>query len=80
MVLFYHDVICPHFNRPPKKDDIDNIGYRGFRTAVNRIGMTINDIKKKLGVTPYHEHKYVGMNFQDLVNFFINTIYPDLKA
>ena len=78
-IAFYRDIIYPHFNRVPNRDEIDNIGYRGFRNALKRIDKTLSDIIKKLGFTPNFEYKYVGMDFQDLVNFFINKIYPDLK-
>ncbi|MFW9872617.1 MAG: hypothetical protein ACFFG0_05895 [Candidatus Thorarchaeota archaeon] len=78
-LIFYRDFIYPLFNRVPKREEIDLIGYRGFRNAIKRIGLTPNDIVKQLGFKPNFEFKYIGMEFQDLVNFFIMKIYPDLK-
>ncbi len=78
-LIFYRDFIYPFFDRVPKKVEIDSMGLRGFRGALTKISINLTYIIKQLGFTPNFELKYVGMNFQDLLDLFIKKIYLDLK-
>lgn len=67
------------FEDIPKSHEIDKIGYRGFRAAIGRLGIGINDLINAAGLKPYFEYKYKGLNYNDLLNLFKNKIYPELK-
>lgn len=77
---FYREVIYPIFNRVPKKDEIDRMSYRGFRNAIRRIDMTMNEIIKLAGYKPLFELKYKDMNYNDLIEYFKEIIYSDVKV
>ena len=77
---FYNEVIYPRFNRVPTQHEIDQMGYRGFRSALKKVGKTLNDLVRECGYKPNFELKYNKMDFQDLVEFFVNDIIPDLLS
>lgn len=62
----------------PKKEEISE-HYSGLLQALGRMGKTYNDLVKAAGFSPRMEHKYVGKNFEELVEMFNKEIYPDLK-
>lgn len=78
-LVFYREVICPHFDSTPKIEQINNLGYRGFLNAIKKTGKTHNDYLNELGLKTNFEIKYVGMSFEDLLELFLNDIYPDLR-
>ena len=79
-VEFYKDVILPKFDNVPRAHDLDNIGYRGFRASIRKLGLGVNDLTKAAGFKPYHEEKYTGMNYDDLLKFFKENVYPEVKS
>lgn len=78
-VEFYKEVVLPKFDNVPKAHDLDEIGYRGFRASIRKLGLGVNDLTKAAGFKPYHEEKYTGMNYDELVKFFKETVYPEVK-
>lgn len=78
-VEFYKEVVLPKFDSVPKAHDVDNIGYRGFRASIKRLGIGMNDITKAAGFNPYFEIKYANMNYNEIINFYHKTIIPDFK-
>lgn len=78
-VDFYKEVILPKFESVPKSHDIDLIGYRGFRASIKKLGLGVSDLTKAAGYKPYHEEKYNGMNYDDLLKFFKEFVYPEVK-
>jgi hypothetical protein len=75
---FYNEILYSRHDRVPTKEEIDEMGYRGFRNAIKQIGKTLNELIIECGYTPNFELKYNKMNFQELVEFFLNEIIPDL--
>ncbi len=76
---FYKEVILLKFEDSPKSHDIDEIGFRGFRAAISKLGIGVNDLTKAAGLEPHFEEKYTGMNYNDLLNLFKNKIYLEVK-
>ena len=77
---FYKEVLYQQYNRVPKRDEIDQMGYRGFRHALKKsCSKTINDLIKEAGHKTYFEIKYANLTFEQLVDLFKRYIYPDLK-
>jgi len=79
-VEFYNEVILPKFENVPKAHDMDNLGYRGFRASIRKLGLGVNDLTKAAGFKPYHEEKYTGMNYDELLKFFKENVYPEVKS
>jgi len=79
-VEFYIEVILPKFENVPKAHDMDNLGYRGFRASIRKLGIGVNDLTKAAGFKPYHEEKYTGMNYDELLKFFKENVYPEVKS
>ncbi|MBY8979572.1 MAG: hypothetical protein KGD72_04230 [Candidatus Lokiarchaeota archaeon] len=77
---FYNEVILPKFENVPKAHDMDNLGYRGFRASIRKLGLGVNDLTKAAGFKPYHEEKYTGMNYDELLKFFKENVYPEVKS
>jgi len=78
-VEFYKEVVLPKFDNVPKAHDLDEIGYRGFRASIRKLGLGVNDLTKAAGFKPYHEEKYTGMNYDELVKFFKENVYLEIK-
>jgi len=76
---FYKEVVLPQFDNVPKAHDLDEIGYRGFRASIRKLGLGVNDLTKAAGFKPYHEEKYTGLNYDELVKFFKENVYPEVK-
>ncbi len=79
-VEFYKEVVLPKFDNVPKAHDLDEIGYRGFRGSIRKLGLGVNDLTKAAGFKPYHEEKYTGLNYDELVEFFKENVYPEVKS
>jgi hypothetical protein len=79
-IEFYEKVILPKFDKVPRSHDVDSIGYRGFRASIRKLGLGMNDLTKAAGFNPYHEEKYKDMNYDDLLEFFEEIVYPEVKC
>ena len=77
---FYKEVVLPKFDNVPKSHDMDSLGYRGFRASIKKLGLGVNDLTKAAGFNPYHEEKYTGMNYDELLKFFKENVYPEVKC
>ena len=78
-VEFYKEVVLPIFDNVPKAHDLDEIGYRGFRASIRKLGLGVNDLTKAAGFKPYHKEKYTSLNYDELVKFFKENIYSEIK-
>lgn len=65
--------------QPPTQLQMETNGYRGFIDAIYKRGRNIPDLQKAAGFKPLKEFNYAGKSFVELVEMFLNEIYPDLR-
>ena len=86
-VEFYYEEILPNLrlkygfghNEIPTSNIINSSEFRGFKKSLKRIGYTYNEFIKYLGFDPHWEVIYTQTTYKGLLNYFRETIYPNLS-